>query len=158
VTPAPFRDAPAGLPVVQSLARAAGARAVTMDAAEHDAAVAAISHLPLVAAAALVESVASDTAGWAAARPLSASGWRDMTRLARGDLDMGAGILATNAGLIAERLRAYRDVIERWLDDLDRIAEGRAASPAGGPEQASVARVRARLAAARDVLDDGHSS
>ena len=58
---------------------------VVMTAIDHDLAVAAISHLPLIAAAALVESVASEPARWAAARPLAAGGWRDMTRLARGD-------------------------------------------------------------------------
>jgi prephenate dehydrogenase len=49
---------------VEGLARACGARPVRLGAAEHDRAVAGISHLPLVVAAALVEAVAGDgTAG-----------------------------------------------------------------------------------------------
>ena len=53
----------------------------------HDAAVAGISHLPLVLAAALVEAVAGSSGtlgeGSSVASQLAASGWRDMTRLAR---------------------------------------------------------------------------
>jgi prephenate dehydrogenase len=112
-----------------------------MDPAEHDVAVAAISHLPLVVAAALVESVAA-TADWIAIRPLAASGWRDATRLARGDVDMGAGIAVTNAPAIAARLRQFRTVIDGWLADLERP---------GAPDEAALAE---RLTAARDRLAD----
>jgi len=107
---------------VEALARATGARPVRMAADDHDAAVAAISHLPLLVAAALVESVAGSGAGagWPAARELAASGWRDMTRLARGDPDMGAGIVATNAPAVADRLRAFRERVDAWLDQLER--------------------------------------
>lgn len=134
----------------EALARAVGARPIHMTAIEHDLAVAAISHLPLVAAAALVESVASDPVAWASARPLAASGWRDMTRLARGDEDMGAGILATNARPIAGQLRAYRNAIDGWLADLERMIDE---SVPVEPDAASVARLRARLEAARETLD-----
>src|SRR5437773_7576830 len=90
---------------VEALATAVGATSVRMTAAAHDAAVASISHLPLVVVAALVESVAgsSDTGAWRAAKALAASGWRDTTRLARGDPGMGAGILATNSAHVADR-------------------------------------------------------
>jgi len=130
---------------VTALATAVGARPMRMAPTDHDATVAAISHLPLIAAAALVESVASDAAGWARARPLAATGWRDMTRLARGDVEMGAGIVATNAAAIADQLRAYRGVIDNWLAELDRIA--------GSTDAASVGWVRERLAAARASLE-----
>ncbi|MFL5749512.1 MAG: prephenate dehydrogenase, partial [Chloroflexota bacterium] len=77
---------------VEELVAACGARAVRMTAAEHDRAVAAISHLPLVLSAALVEAVAgtpgSRRADWPAAAALAAGGWAGMTRLARGDVDM----------------------------------------------------------------------
>jgi prephenate dehydrogenase len=108
---------------VEALAVGVGARPVEMDAQEHDAAVAGISHLPLVLAAALVESVATtreDGPSWPLARRLAATGWADMTRLARGDPGMGAGILATNAGPVAARLRALRLVLDTWIELLDR--------------------------------------
>ena len=135
---------------VVALATAVGARPVRMAPIDHDLAVAAISHLPLIAAAALAESVAGDVDRWPAARELAASGWRDMTRLARGDVDMGAGILATNARPIAAWLRGYRDALDGWLAELERIADEGAPAL---PDDASVARLRARLEAARTALD-----
>jgi prephenate dehydrogenase len=130
--------APAGgATTVEALAIAVGARPIRMAAPEHDAAVAAISHLPLVAAAALVEAVTGDPATWASAGPLAASGWRDMTRLARGDVEMGAGILATNRAAVAAQLRAYRTALDGWIADLE----------AGTGDEAG--ELRQRLAAAR---------
>ena len=129
---------------VATLASAVGARPIRMTAPEHDAALAAISHLPLVAAAALVEAVALSDGGaedWPLARALAASGWSDMTRLARGDPEMGAGILETNRAPVAARLRAYRDAIDAWLVALEED---------GG--DASAENLRSRLEAARDAL------
>lgn len=135
---------------VESLARACGAVPLRMDAATHDAAVAAISHLPLFVAAALVEAVAggsgeAEPAGWPAASRLAASGWRDATRLARGDPAMGAGIAATNAAPIAAGLRAVRERLDAW------IALFETTGAAGMPDEVTL---RARLAAARDRLRD----
>jgi prephenate dehydrogenase len=147
VVPSNPDDLPA-IVAVETLAVACRARPIRMDAGTHDLAVAAISHLPLVLAAALVEAVAGPDAGgasppgWPVARSLAASGWRDMTRLARGDVAMSAGIAATNAPAIATRLREFRDVLDGWLADLER---------SGGPDEAALAR---RLAAAREQLGD----
>ena len=147
IVPTDPDDLPA-IVAVEALAVACRARPMRMDAAAHDLAVASISHLPLVVAAALVEAVAGPDAGgvsppgWPIARSLAASGWRDMTRLARGDVAMGTGIAATNAPAIATRLRAFRDVIDGWLADLER---------SGGPDETALAR---RLTAARAQLGD----
>jgi len=129
---------------VEALAGACGARVVRMSADEHDRAVAAISHLPLVVAAALVEAVAGRPASpapdWPAAADLAAGGWEGMTRLARGDVEMGTGIAVTNAPALASRLRDLRGVIDGWLGDLERD---------GGPDGDAI---RNRLQAARDTL------
>jgi prephenate dehydrogenase len=110
--------------------------------------VAAISHLPLVAAVALTESVAGVVADgetgredWPEARSLAASGWRDMTRLARGDVAMGAGIAATNAAALATRLRDYRDRLDEWITLLE------------APDGPDAGELEARLAAARARLE-----
>jgi len=112
---------------VEDLVRACGAEAIEMDAEVHDRAVAGISHLPLLLSAALAEAVATTgleegRAGWADASRLAANGWRDMTRLARGDPAMGAGIIATNAPALADRLRDLRSVLERWQAELEAPA------------------------------------
>ncbi len=129
---------------VEALAAATGATPVHLSAGEHDVAVAAISHLPLVAAAALVEAVAGGEAAggksWSTARSLAAGGWADMTRLARGDPEMGAGILATNAGNVATELRAFRTAIDRWIEALEAPS---------GPDAPKLAE---RLEAARRLL------
>jgi prephenate dehydrogenase len=138
--------------IVEQLARATGGRPVRMTAEAHDAAVAAISHLPLVVSAALVEAVSGirgreEDADWPAARMLAAGGWRDMTRLALGDVTMGAGIAATNDDMLADRIRALRAALGGWLEELERR---------GGPDPASL---EARFAAVRAVLgaDDSPS-
>ena len=130
---------------VEALARACGANPVHMDAARHDRLVAAISHLPLLTSVMLVEAVSGLPGAvdrdWEAAAALAADGWRDTTRLARGDTAMGAEIFATNADRLAERLRAYRARLDAWLDLLE------------APGGADPAAIRERLEAARDRLE-----
>ena len=130
---------------VEDLARAVGARPMRMSATAHDQAVAGISHLPLVLAAALVEAVAGRPGAvrpdWPDARTLAAGGWRDMTRLARGDAAMGAGILTTNQAAVAARTRDVIAVLTAWLDEMERP---------GGPDPDAV---QARLDDARLIMD-----
>jgi prephenate dehydrogenase len=104
---------------------ACGALQVPMHADAHDSAVAAISHMPLIVSAAMVEAVAGgpgkpEHEDWRAAEVLAATGWAGMTRLARGEPGMGAGIAAINSAAIASRLRDLRKVIDAWLRELER--------------------------------------
>ncbi len=135
---------------VEALAIACGAHPVRMSAADHDLAVAAISHAPLVLAAALVEAMAGGpgeppAAGWRSASGLAASGWAGATRLARGDAAMGAGIARTNAGPLAARLRDVRGRLDEWLAILET------AGADGLPDEAAL---EARFAAARARLEE----
>jgi prephenate dehydrogenase len=137
---------PSDIARVIDLAKACRARVVEMDAVVHDRAVAAISHLPLVLAAALVEAVAGTPGAirddWPVASALAAGGWHDMTRVARGDPAMGAAIAVTNAPVLAARIRDIRAILDAWLAELERK---------GGPREAAVAE---RLAAARAMLEE----
>jgi len=65
-----------------------------------------------------------------------------MTRLARGEPAMGAGIAATNSAAIAARLRDVRAAIDEWLVELERR---------GGPDAEAL---QARFVAARNRLAD----
>lgn len=140
----PSADEPAVIRV-ETLAVAVGARPVRMSATAHDWAVAGISHLPLVASVALVDAVAgwpgAPRQGWDAAQKVTASGWRDTSRLARGDVEMGAGIITTNAAALAERVRELIAALEGWAVELERP---------GGPDHDAI---RDRLARARAVLE-----
>jgi prephenate dehydrogenase len=130
---------------VRRLALACGGQPVTIDAERHDLLVAGISHLPLLASVALVEVVAGagddGDPDWPAARALAAGGWRDTTRLARGDPRMGAEIAATNAPALADLLGRYRDRLDAFLADLE-AAEG----PDADALERRLARAAQRLA------------
>lgn len=130
---------------VRTLIADCGATEVTMTAQEHDSAVAAISHMPLVVSAALVEAVVGRAAeparaDWPAAQKLAATGWASMTRLALGQPEMGAGIAATNSVAVAARLRELQAVLDEWLVELE------------SPDGPDVDRLLGRFAAARDRL------
>ena len=129
---------------VRWLAARCGARPILMSATDHDAATAAVSHLPLVAAAALVDAVhGGGGESWTMAQSLAASGWASATRLALGDPRMGAGILGTNSAEVAFGVRALRAALDTWLAELERP---------GGPDPDALER---RLAAARAILEPG---
>ncbi len=90
--------------VITNIATTLGATPMIMDAEEHDAYVAAISHLPMMAAMALF-SMGRASEAWPELSLLAAGGFRDMTRLAGTDPDMAYDIAMTN-----------RDNIAHWID------------------------------------------
>jgi prephenate dehydrogenase len=99
------------------VARLAGAVPVTMSAADHDAAVALVSHAPHLVAALM--------AGRLAVAPdhevrLAGAGVGDVTRIAAADPALWTDILAANAGAVADVLRRLRADLDRALEALDR--------------------------------------
>lgn len=127
----------AALARVETLVRALGAIPRTLDAEQHDALVAGISHVPLAAAAALVATVASGPTG-PAALELAAGGFRDTTRVASGSSIMARDILLANADNVAAWLDAY-------IGTLTRLRASILAGDGAGIERA--------FAAARDARD-----
>lgn len=87
---------PAAVEAVASLHEALGAKVVRCAAAEHDAAVAMVSHLPYLVASALAAAVKE--AGPLAAR-LAGPGLKDMTRLASFPFDIQGEVSRRNAHL-----------------------------------------------------------
>jgi prephenate dehydrogenase len=114
-----------------------GARVTELDPESHDAAVAAISHLPHLVACALVDAVAREAPR---ALPLAARGFRDTTRIAAGDPQIWQEIFLTNRPALLASVAAFR----RALADLERLIE------AGDP--AAVDAALARIKAAREAL------
>lgn len=88
----------------------------------HDEVVAAISHLPHLAAAALVRSVLSRDPG---AGSLSGGGFRDTTRVAGGPEDMWAGILTDNRVAVSRQLGEFIRELESWKEALDVLDRDR---------------------------------
>ncbi len=105
--------------LVRRFWRSLGARVVEMSPEEHDACVAAISHLPHLSASALAGSTPLG------AMPLAAQGWRDTTRVASGDIRVWREILIDNRQNVLVRLDAYLRRLEdfrRALADADSSA------------------------------------
>ncbi|SEE79374.1 prephenate dehydrogenase [Jiangella alba] len=106
-----------------AVARLAGAVPTTMTAAEHDAAVALVSHTPHLVAALM--------AGRLAGAPghevrLAGPGVTDVTRIASGDPELWTEILTANAA-------AVRPVLDALRTDLDRLMTALEAPVAGQP-------------------------
>jgi len=98
-----------------SLVRSIRARPLVLEASLHDKLVAGISHLPLVAACALV-SATTRNALWAEMSPLAASGYRDTTRLASGSTEMSRDICLTNRQALVSWLDSYIAELGRYRD------------------------------------------
>jgi prephenate dehydrogenase len=109
LTPAPDTDA-GTVERLRALVRRVGARPLLVDAARHDAAVARVSHLPLVASTALMLA-ASAAEDWGFAGMLAAGGFRDTTRVAAGSPEMARDICLTNTAPILRALDEYIDVL-----------------------------------------------
>jgi prephenate dehydrogenase len=91
---------------------AAGARPLIVAAEEHDRLAAGSSHAAFVVSAAYMLA-AAETEVWPALAALTATGFRDLTRLAGGDPEMYSGIALTNAANIAARLDEFEVALAR---------------------------------------------
>jgi prephenate dehydrogenase len=124
---------------VRRLALALGAVPVVMGAADHDASVAVVSHVPQVAASLVAARLRQAPDGAVA---LAGQGLRDVTRIAASDPLLWAQILAANAAPVLSVLQALRT-------DLDGVIAGLAAIGAESGRPAP----GARAAVARLVAD-----
>jgi len=118
----PLKENPAdAVAKVQSLWEACGARVTKLDAEEHDAVLAAVSHLPHLLAYALVH----DIAGRGNAEQLfsyAAGGFRDFTRIASSHPEMWRDIcIANREKLLGEltRYSAQLGLVEKLLQAAD---------------------------------------
>ncbi len=120
-----------------ALARDIGTRPMLLDAERHDRIVAAISHLPFMAASALVQVIQASAEEDEQVWRLAASGFRDATRLAASDTTMMLDILLTNPDNVA---RLVRLASERLADLAAMLEEGRADELANLMKQAAQCR------------------
>ncbi|MBN2847592.1 MAG: prephenate dehydrogenase/arogenate dehydrogenase family protein [Coriobacteriia bacterium] len=106
---------------VHAFVTSLGARVVSVDAAAHDEAVAVVSHVPHVAAAALVELARerADRAGADLLR-LAAGGFKDMTRIAAGSPELWTGICLDNAPAVIAGLSDLERVLAEFRRRVER--------------------------------------
>ncbi len=89
------------------------ARIFTIDAAVHDSVVAAVSHLPQIAAVALMNTVGKHHPHAPSHLALAAGGFRDMTRIASSPFEMWKDILSTNQKEVRKALQLYMKQLEK---------------------------------------------
>jgi len=118
LTPTDRTPAEAGHRVAETW-QAVGMRVLRMDPDAHDRFLAQASHLPHIAAAALVRLVGPEV------EPLVGTGWADTTRIASGDPGLWRDILMTNPDGIAgalDRFGETLDAVRKALADRDADA------------------------------------
>ena len=110
-------DDTSAVDALAALVSAVGARVVVMDAARHDRTAAAVSHVPQLAAVALVTAALGDDPG---ARRLAGGGFRDVTRIAASPWPLWQGILSANHGAALAALDGLRSELDTVRDALAR--------------------------------------
>lgn len=104
---------------VKKLAVGVGAKVVEIDPEGHDLAVAAVSHLPHLLAAALVNTVAHMPES-GSVLPFAAGGFRDTTRIAAGSPLMWRDIFASNRDQVLKMVHSFRgelELFEKYLQE-----------------------------------------
>jgi arogenate dehydrogenase (NADP+) len=114
-TPTDATD-PEALAVVRGLAAAVDAEWIECPAADHDQAVALISHLPVLLGAALIEAAGPVPL----ARLLASSGFADTSRVGGGNPELGTLMARYNREALLEALARYRTSLE----DLEQRVRG----------------------------------
>ncbi len=89
-------------------------RCLTAD--EHDQALSLTSHLPHVLASLLVDVVAGNSADLG---PVCGSGFRDVSRLASGPVDVWTDILLSNSDAVSGSLRSFRERLDGVLTAIE---------------------------------------
>jgi len=101
---------------VENLALDLGALPIEMAAAEHDASVALVSHVPQVVASLLAARLRDAPEG---SINLAGQGLRDTTRIASSAPELWVQILEANAGRTVEILEEFRNDLDRVITVLD---------------------------------------
>ncbi|UDY25259.1 prephenate dehydrogenase [Nocardioides sp. Kera G14] len=116
ITPHAGSD-PAAVALVRELAELCGGVVVELTPAEHDRAVARISHVPHLMAALTAGRLAEAPDGHLA---LSGQGVRDVTRVAGGDPALYSQIVGGNADAVTELLTEVRDQLDTLIAAVTR--------------------------------------
>ncbi len=111
------RTSSTALHKVSKLIEVLGARVRFLEPAEHDGQFAGVGHLPFVASAVLMNTVAEDAA-WGDTLMLASSGFRDMTRLSSGSPEVYRDICMTNSEALARWLGEYIKELSTFRDQL----------------------------------------
>jgi prephenate dehydrogenase len=116
-------NSPASIQNIHDAWSACGARVTRMDAEEHDAVLAAVSHLPHLLAFALVHDVAARKNS-EQLFSFAAGGFRDFTRIASSHPEMWRDICIANRDRLLEEVSRFSgklDQVKKLLDDPENL-------------------------------------
>jgi prephenate dehydrogenase len=111
LTPLPA-NTPEQIGLAQQLWQAVGSHVVQMDPRQHDAALAAVSHLPHVIAFAAMQAIMDQTDG-ADFLAVAGPGFRDFSRIAASDPKVWRDILLSNRTEVLHQSRLFRQALEQ---------------------------------------------
>lgn len=103
---------------VRHLVETMGALPLVLTGEEHDRATAAISHVPHVIAALLVNLVGVLDGPNNHMKTLAAGGFKDITRIASSSPELWAGICLSNKDLVLNTLEAFKGELVHFEEDL----------------------------------------
>ena len=119
------RTDPAALEKVTRLWEKAGAKVALIDPVDHDQILGAVSHLPHLAAYALMETLTHPKIARNKPVQFSAGGLRDFTRIAASSPEMWRDIFLTNKEVMVEMIDLFQETIEKIKKKiLDEDGEG----------------------------------
>lgn len=100
--------------------RALDSRVVVLTPERHDQLMAGISHLPHLAAVALIQTLYSRGDSTLFFRSVIGNGFRDTTRIAAGDAQLWEQIFSENREALGENLDRMIEILRHWRDLLSR--------------------------------------
>lgn len=103
LTPSPSAE-PAAVKLASDLAAVLGSKPLFIDPAEHDGLLAAVEHLPIVLAVALLDTVIHQPT------------WRELWKVAGASFEVGTQLASTDPAGYGELCAANRENIIRWID------------------------------------------
>lgn len=104
---------------ITDLLELTGANLTTLDFAKHDRCASIISHVPHVAAAALVTLLNRSAGDMDSCLKLAGGGFKDTTRIASSNSDMWADICMTNSAAIAGHLRDLQAILGEVITQIE---------------------------------------
>lgn len=100
----------------KALIESLGAQVIDMPVADHDQAVALVSHFPQLISSLLAKQLAGKPAGWL---ELSGGGLRDTTRIAASDPSLWKEIIAANSSAIAPLLKSVASDLNALISNIE---------------------------------------
>jgi len=119
LTPDASTDSDA-IQAIEQMWTAAGSRVIQMDAATHDELLAAVSHLPHLAAFALVNAVNKQKSDAFDPFAFAAGGFRDFTRIASSSPEMWRDIALCNRQAVMHQIEALQNELSQLSHALEK--------------------------------------